>query len=331
MKLQQVRQQLPRPLFVVQLSVVDRQPGGERLEQRRGLDRRFLLPVAFLVPERRPRHRLSGESLQIAPALFQPLGESQRREAVVPVVALDLGPKRLRDTGRVARFEPHLDLNERPRRRGQVHRASEAVERLQLLDRVALDRGAQPLPGHAVEVDEHAAPQQPVDLVLAGRVAAHQALDGGGLVDAVVVDVEAGMLFPARHDVVDEALERVLLARRVERPRRVVVAVVVRDAEQVLDPAVCCEGVPFEVDEHVAVRRLGQRREPLLRLDGRDELVDAAALAPRLVLHPRLLADAGQRGLADSVESGERPAGVARPAPPLSSPPVRPAVPVGCG
>ena len=52
------------------------QPGGERLEQRRGLDRRFLLPVAFLVPERRPRHRLSGESLQIAPALFQPLGEA---------------------------------------------------------------------------------------------------------------------------------------------------------------------------------------------------------------------------------------------------------------
>ena len=91
-------------------------------------------------------------------------------------------------------MKPHLDLNERPRRRGQVHRASEAVERLQSLDGVALDRGAQPLPDHAVEVDEDAAAQQLVDLVLAGRVAGHHALDGGGLVGAVVVDVEAGML-----------------------------------------------------------------------------------------------------------------------------------------
>ena len=51
-----------------------------------------------------------------------------------------------------------------------------------------------------MEVNEDAAAQQPVDLVLAGRVAAHQALDGGGLIGAVVVDVEAGVLLPARHD-----------------------------------------------------------------------------------------------------------------------------------
>ena len=114
-----MRQQPPGPLFVVELGVVDRKSGGERLEQRRGLDHRFLLPVAFLVPERRPRHGLSGERLQLAPAIFQPRGEAQRREAVVPVVALDLGPKRFRDADRVAGLEPGLDLNERPRRRGQ--------------------------------------------------------------------------------------------------------------------------------------------------------------------------------------------------------------------
>ena len=157
MEPQQVRQEPPRPLFAVELGVVGRQPGGERLEQRPGLDRRFLLPIAFLVPERRPRHGLAGESLQFLPALLQPRGEAQRREAVVTVVALELGPKRPRDTGRVARLEPRLDLNARPRRRGQVQRAGEAVERLQRLERVALDRGSQPLPDHAVEVDEHAA------------------------------------------------------------------------------------------------------------------------------------------------------------------------------
>ena len=90
----------------------------------------------------------------------------------------------------------------------------------------------------------------------------------------------------------------------VERPRRVVVAAAVRDAEQVLEPAVGREDVAFEVEEHVAVRRLGQRRESLVGLDRRDELVDATALPPTVVLHPRLLADAGQRGRADPVESG---------------------------
>ena len=87
-KLQQVRQQASSSLLVVELGGVDRQPRGERLEQRRGLDRRFLLLVAFLVPKRGARHGLSGESLQFAPARFQPRGETQRREAVVAVVAL---------------------------------------------------------------------------------------------------------------------------------------------------------------------------------------------------------------------------------------------------
>ena len=119
-----------------------------------------------------------------------------------------------------------------------------------------------------------------------------------------MVDVEGGVLLPPRHDVVDEAPEHAFLARRVERPGPVVVAVAVRDAEQVLEPATRRENVAFEVEEHVAGRRLGQRREPLVGLDRRDELVDAAILAPRVVLHPRLLADAGQRGLADPVEPG---------------------------
>ena len=85
-----------------------------------------------------------------------------------------------------------------------------------------------------------------------------------------MVDVEAGVLLPPCHDVVDEALEHTLLARRVERPRPVVVVVAVRDAEQVLQPAVDREDVTLEVEEHVPVRRLGQPREPLVGLDWRD-------------------------------------------------------------
>ena len=304
-ELQQVRQQLPRPLLAVELRPVGRQARRQGLEQGRDLDRRFLLPVAFLVPEGRPRHRLSGRGFQLAPALLQPLGEAQRREAVVAVVVRDLGTKLVRRRGGVTRLEPHLETDERPRRREQVHPAHEAVERLEPLDRVALDRGPHPLSDHAVEVDEDPAAQQPVDLVLAGRVAAHQALGGGGLVGAVVVDVEPGMLLPPRHDAVDEALERRFLARRVEGPVGVVRAVPGRGAEQVLQAAVRRERVSFEVEEDIARRRPGQRRESLARLDRRDELVDAVAFAPRLVLHPRLLADPRQRAGADAVQPGD--------------------------
>ena len=107
-----------------------------------------------------------------------------------------------------------------------------------------------------MKIDEHVAAQQPVHFLFPGGVTAHQALDGGGLVRAVVVDVEAGMLLPARHDRIDEALEHTLLGLLVERPSCLVPAVPLRDAEQVLQTAVRREGVPFEVEEDVAGRRL---------------------------------------------------------------------------
>ena len=110
------------------------------------------------------------------------------------------------------------------------------------------------------------------------------------------------MLRPAHRYPIDEAFEHALLGLLVERPVRVVPAVPVRDAEQVLETAVRREGVPFEVEEDVAVRRFRQRRESLVRLDRRDELVDAPAFPPRLILHPRLLADPGQRTVADAVD-----------------------------
>ena len=92
--------------------------------------------------------------------------------------------------------------------------ALEAVEGLQLLDGVALDRGQQPLPHDLVEVHEDVAPKQPVDLILARVVAAHELLEVAGLVRRVVVDVELRVRCQAVHDHVDAALEGCLLTGR---------------------------------------------------------------------------------------------------------------------
>ena len=104
---------------------------------------------------------------------------------------------------------------------GDLRRANEAVQLLDLLDRVARDAGPQRLLDDAVEVDEHLLPEPVVDLVLARRVLAHEPLERGLLVPRVVVDVQIGVHAAARLAPVDEALERGLLAARrgTRRPR----------------------------------------------------------------------------------------------------------------
>ena len=104
--------------------------------------------------------------------------------------------------------------------------------------------------------------------------------------------------------VVDEALELALLGRRVERPARLVASVPVREAEEVLQAAVAGEAVALEVEEEVAGRRLGERREALVRRHRLDQLVEAPTLPPRLVLHARLLPDPAQGRGAHAVDRG---------------------------
>ena len=76
-------------------------------------------------------------------------------------------------------------------------RSREPVELLELLDRVALDAGTQRLTHDGVEIHEALAAQEPVELLGARGVAAHQPLEGRRLVVAEVVDVRAGIRGPA--------------------------------------------------------------------------------------------------------------------------------------
>ena len=69
-----------------------------------------------------------------------------------------------------------------------------------------------------IEIDEEAGAEHLVDLLLARRITAHQALQRRRLVRGVVVDVQAGELRPPRHDEIDELLEGALLVGAGESP-----------------------------------------------------------------------------------------------------------------
>ena len=105
------------------------------------------------------RHGRSGR-----PPLQQPLVERDRRAAVLLVVGLDVAQERV-----VAALEPLLEEDGRLVAAHDLGRAHEPVQRLDRLDRVALDRRAERLLDDAVEVDEHVVAQEVVDLLLARR------------------------------------------------------------------------------------------------------------------------------------------------------------------
>ena len=143
-----------------------------------------------------------------------------------------------------------------------------------VLQRVRLDAGAQPLPHHLQQVDEHLAAEQLVDLLLARRVRAHQPRERRRLVGGVVVDVHVRERAPALGDEVDELLERRDARRRgryAQNGRYVIDSVRLppEHAEQELEPRGRVEErIALHVEEHVARRGRRQQAEPapLLRL-----------------------------------------------------------------
>ncbi len=232
------------------------------------------------------------------------------RAAVLLVVALDLSEERL-----VAGLEPGLEGDHGVVASLHLGGALEPVERLDRLDRVALDRGPDALADGPEQVDQHPAAQEAVHRVLAGRVAAHQPLQGGRLVGGVVVDVHPGMGLEPGEDEIDQLLECPLLpgqshvarAVGVEGPDGRELPGGVHQAEQVVDAVLERVRVAFEVEEQVARVRLRQDGQPAFGVDGRtrwrdEQLVDRLPQAATLDLDPRLLAHALDAGGARAVE-----------------------------
>jgi hypothetical protein len=136
-----------------------------------------------------------------------------------------------------------------------------------------------------VEVDEQLGTQDRVELRLARRVAARQALERRRLVRAEVIDVHVGMCPERREDQIDDELERLLLflsrrgpGREVDQGRRRGAWAALRvvgdqQAEQVFAAAVRREPVALEVEKDVVARRPRQQRETVLGPERPQDLV----------------------------------------------------------
>ena len=251
------------PLRLVLAAVVLEQVGEEpprlallRAREQGGFDalplleQRLRLLARLPLLRRRPPGELGRTELQ------QPAVQLVERAAVLLVVGAD----RVEDVLR-ARLQPLLERDGRAAPAADVLRALEAVELLDLLDRVAVEREPERLLRDPIEVDEHLAAEQLVELGLARPVLAHQALERRPLIRRVVVDVHAGEPAAALVDQVEQALEPGALGIAVERPDAVVlrdaVVVEVEPAEQVLEAAPgLVPGVALEVEPDVAGRRL---------------------------------------------------------------------------
>ena len=263
MPAQQLCQEPGRVLFRRALHRIDRDRRrvGKPIDQ--GLD--ALLGLAELrdrLDIARPGTRdvASDRRLQLDPECLKPVAQSQVRDDVVTVVALDSVEVRGLRAFPFAQLEPLLEGDDAAAGVAQVDLAREAIERLHLLDGVALDRCPKTLAHCTQKVHEDALAQHVVDLVLARAISTHQSLEGCRLIRCVVIDVEVRVGGPTLGEEVHQTLERVVfglereLAPLLARPEGVEGAVHLEHAEQVVEAVLEGVGVTLDIEEEVAGR-----------------------------------------------------------------------------
>jgi hypothetical protein len=172
----------------------------------------------------------------------QPLG----RDAVDPVVVLDLGENRI-----VAILAPALVGDDRAAGGLDLAGALDAGEDLERLDRIVGLGGEQTAAHHLVEVDEAPLAQQPVKQGLADPVQRRQPAQRRHLVGRVVIDPRPRMRRDPRPEGVEHSDQRRPLGRAVVRPDRLEAHVRRPEPVQVFEPAVD-ERVALDVVEEIA-------------------------------------------------------------------------------
>ena len=193
-------------------------------ESGRSTARDKCLPERFALRapgERFGRDRLGrlsrGRGSLSRPSGKQPFAKDKRRPAVLFVVAFDRVKTRL-----LTVCTPTLIGEHRLAPRTDGCRALESRERLDLLETVAANPGADGLARHAKEITEHVATSQGVDLLHAGRVLKGEPVKGSRLSRAVVVEVHVGPPQETLVHAVDEGGERVALPVGIVTPERAV-------------------------------------------------------------------------------------------------------------
>src|ERR1019366_2064324 len=129
---------------------------------------------------RGPRNSFTSFLLRLDAESFEPVPQLERRDAVIAVVRPDSFANLRRETLGFLLRDRILNSAKVPGHLAQVDLPREPVEWFELLDRVALDSGAQRLADDAVKINEGAAAQKLVELVRPRSVPAHQPLHGGG-------------------------------------------------------------------------------------------------------------------------------------------------------
>ena len=166
----------------------------------------LLLLRILVTPHLEPRQALR-------PKLQQPVAQQLRGSAIVLVVVADAV-----ELGGVLRQSPALVVHDGGAGIEDLAFARRHVEHLEVLDGQARLGGANAFAHDLVQVHELLAAQQVVELRLARAVQRHQALERGGLVVGVVVDVQARKPPRALDHEVDERFERTALLCAVVRP-----------------------------------------------------------------------------------------------------------------
>ena len=142
-----------------------------------------------------------------ARTVFEPIAQPPSRLTVIAIVGFDHAAFALSDSLGLAKLQVCLHLEQRLI--GVVERcfAFIAVERLETLDRIALDARPYALSHDGEKVHEPFTAQQLIKLLLARGVATHQSFQRGGLIRRKVIDVQIGISIQAIHYEVDELLE----------------------------------------------------------------------------------------------------------------------------
>lgn len=209
-------------------------------------------------------HELTSEALK-------PIAQAQRRFAVFSIVVLDRRQYSRQGVTGVASTRK-LEKPTRPSRFPQVRFAREVMKLFELLKRVFLDSGAQPLLDDRQQIAKHLLTQEVINVIFPTRVASRKLAECGLLGWREVVDVEFGVVLPTPLNVRNKAFKVEPLLTAVPSPEPfkpgLTRPVQLDPTEQVDEVTVGRVAITLDVEENVARRRHRQATQTLALNDG---------------------------------------------------------------